>query len=121
MSLRANIASRLSMLRIDWSCADCGVDTDNVDGQGRDEYYMLHRDLWLEINPNDAGHLCIGCVENRLGRRLTRADFTDAPVNTNPRRASARLTSRLNTSGLGLDYASSRSSDGRGGARVPGT
>ncbi|PVA39734.1 Uncharacterised protein [Mycobacteroides abscessus subsp. abscessus] len=79
----------------DWSCADCGVDTDNVDGQGHDEYYMLHRDLWLEINPNDAGHLCIGCAESRLGRRLTRTDFTDAPVNTNLRRASARLTSRL--------------------------
>lgn len=95
MSLQANTTSGLSMLPIDWSCAGCGVDTDNVDGRGRDEYYMLHHDLCLEINPNDAGHLCIGCVENRLGRRLIRADFIDVPLNTNPRRATARLMSRL--------------------------
>ncbi|ORA57309.1 hypothetical protein EJ571_02055 [Mycobacteroides franklinii] len=80
---------------IDWSCLDCGIDTDNVDGHGHDEYYMLHHDLWLEINPHATGHLCIGCAEGRLGRRLIASDFIDAPVNTNPRRASARLTSRL--------------------------
>ncbi|TDZ93466.1 hypothetical protein [Mycobacteroides salmoniphilum] len=80
---------------IDWSCLDCGIDTDNVDGRGHDEYYMLHNDLWLRINPDEAGHLCIGCAESRLGRRLIRADFTDAPVNTKPRRASVRLLSRL--------------------------
>ncbi|MGH3723371.1 MAG: hypothetical protein ACRDUS_04495 [Mycobacterium sp.] len=83
------------MLAIDWSCMACGINTDNVDGQGHDEYYMIHDDLWLKINPDGAGHLCIACTESRLGRHLIRADFTDAPVNTNPRRASARLMSRL--------------------------
>lgn len=96
------------------------VDTDNVDGQGRDEYYMLHHELWLQINPHNAGHLCIGCVENRLGRRLIRADFTDTPVNTNPRMASA-VDVATRASGLGRDHTSSRSSGGRGGGGAPGT
>jgi hypothetical protein len=31
----------------------------------------------------DKGHmLCIGCLEQRLGRLLTKDDFTDAPVNS---------------------------------------
>lgn len=49
--------------------------------------------------PHQIGHLCIGCVEIRLGRTLTAADFIDAPVNTNPNprsARSARLTERLN-------------------------
>lgn len=83
------------MLTIDWSCMDCGINTDNIDGRGHDEYYMLHEDLWLSVNPGRAGHLCIACAESRLGRRLIRTDFTEAPVNAKPRRGSERLTSRL--------------------------
>jgi len=45
------------------------------------EYYMINKDIWLDINPKDAGMLCIGCAEDRLGRQLTQKDFTDAPVN----------------------------------------
>ncbi len=80
---------------IDWSCMDCGIDTDNVDGRGHDEYYMIRDELWLKINPDRAGHLCIACVERRLGRRLTPVDFTDARVNRNRHRRSQRLTLRL--------------------------
>lgn len=78
----------------DFLCMDCAVDTTNLG-----EYFMLRHDLWAQIHPDRIGHLCIGCVETRLGRTLTAADFLDAPVNTNPypRSArSARLIERLN-------------------------
>jgi len=40
----------------------------------RDEYYMLRTELWQEAcQSNDM--LCIGCVEDRLGRKLVPADF----------------------------------------------
>src|SRR6516225_10125150 len=40
----------------------------------RNEYYMLRRELWRKVcRFNDM--LCIGCVEDRLGRKLVRADF----------------------------------------------
>lgn len=59
-------------------CLDCQVDTSRGEAE---EYYMVHTELWLEVNPGNDGMLCIGCLEKRLGRELTRADFTDAPIN----------------------------------------
>lgn len=64
-----NISMREAFL-----CLDCRRDTS-------DEYYMVHDELWLEANPDDDGMLCVLCLEARLGRQLTAADFTDAPVN----------------------------------------
>jgi hypothetical protein len=52
-------------------CIDCGVDTDAINESG----YMLHDDLWCQANPAEAGMLCIGCCERRLGRKLCRNDF----------------------------------------------
>jgi hypothetical protein len=51
-------------------CLDCGVDADAIN-----ESYMIHDDLWREANPAEAGQLCVGCCERRLGRRLCRKDF----------------------------------------------
>jgi hypothetical protein len=81
-----------------FSCLDCGVDTLAIG-----ECYALHRAVWLEANPIDEGMLCIGCVEGRLGRQLTAADFMEAIINcARDRRRSARLRSRLPSStGLG--------------------
>jgi hypothetical protein len=31
--------------------------------------------------PHGRAILCVGCLEQRIGRTLTRADFTDVPVN----------------------------------------
>jgi hypothetical protein len=66
--------------------------------RGVDEYYMVHREVWAAAGmlPR-GGMLCVGCLEARLGRRLTAADFTSAPVNDLRRgwRGSARLLSRL--------------------------
>ena len=79
----------------DWRCLDCGIDTDDVDGLGHDEYFMIRDELWRAIHPEVDGQLCIGCTENRLGRRLVRADFTDVVVNTDPARPTAKFRSRL--------------------------
>jgi len=59
-----------------FACIDCAACT-NCNG----EYYMVHDEVWLEANPKDKGMLCVGCLESRLGRLLTKDDFIDAPVN----------------------------------------
>lgn len=77
-----------------FDCVDCGVDTDVID-----EYYMVHDHVWLSsgIGLND-GMLCVGCLERRIGRTLTAADFTDAPINRGLFPYSRRLTERLRIS-----------------------
>lgn len=75
-----------------FQCIDCDVSTFH-----NHEYYMVHDHIWLSVVERiDSGMLCIGCLEGRLGRRLTPADFTDAPVNA-PEffRQSSRLADRL--------------------------
>jgi hypothetical protein len=77
-------------------CTDCGHDT------GRNEYYMVRDDVWEQalghkIPPvEDDVFLCIGCLERRIGRTLTRRDFIDCPLNTHPDwPRSRRLRNRL--------------------------
>jgi hypothetical protein len=41
----------------------------------------------------EAGMLCIGCLERRLGRQLTPDDFMAAPINDDP--MASRLRDRL--------------------------
>jgi len=52
---------------------DCGKDT----FENNDDYYMLRNRLWRQLVPREQRHgmLCRACVEVRLGRRLTPADF----------------------------------------------
>lgn len=70
--------------RCEWAyapCSDCDTDTTPADGPS--EWYMVHAELWAQAGMG-AGWgecLCIGCLERRLGRMLTSADFTDARVN----------------------------------------
>ena len=100
-------------------CADCEVDTFDIG-----EYYMVRHDLWAvawagrrvncdcgAIDTVDGSQcvfefddmsgrrcrevLCIGCLEHRLGRTLTRNDFTDCRLNAPNEFTSARLRSRL--------------------------
>jgi hypothetical protein len=71
----------------DVHCVDCGVDTLDAG-----EYYAVSEAVW-PLDPL-GGMLCIGCLEDRIGRRLTPVDFTDAPINS-ARGSSARLRSRL--------------------------
>lgn len=80
------------MKNVDMSfyCMDCKVHTGTLN-----EYYMVHDDIWLFANPDDFGMLCVSCLETRLGRMLTPADFTDAPVNGDFGKKSGRLRDRL--------------------------
>lgn len=77
-------------LKRGFQCVDCATNT--LDG---DEYYMVHDHVWEGEAKMDKGMLCIGCLEVRIGRALTPADFIDAPVNYIPQRRSARLQDRL--------------------------
>jgi hypothetical protein len=69
-------------------CIDCDLGT-------RREYYMVRDEVWAAAGAPE-GCLCIACLEQRIGRQLDHADFTDAPVNRNVRpNTSRRLISRL--------------------------
>jgi N6-adenosine-specific RNA methylase IME4 len=76
--------------RIKAPCFDCGDDTAGGD------WYMVHDHVWTAAWPNTkqangravlfktvpfSEILCLRCLEQRLGRALTPADFTAAPVN----------------------------------------
>ena len=78
-------------------CLDCGIDTGKIS-----EYYYLNNNLWESVNPTSKGMLCLGCVENRLGRELQRSDFTGCFLNNPKCRHSSmsdRFFDRLNKAG----------------------
>lgn len=83
------------MTGLNEACTDCHTDTRVIR-----EYYMVNFDLWRAYGAGK-GMLCIGCLEDRIGRQLTHADFTGAPINTDPEdnhwKRSPRLRGRLNT------------------------
>ena len=56
-------------------CAVCSVDCYEIR-----EYYMVTNEIWDQFGAVH-GMLCIGCLENLMGRELVKTDFTDAPVN----------------------------------------
>ena len=100
-------------------CADCEVDTFDTG-----EFYMVHNEIWaaawagrrvdcdcgaidtvgglqcvFEFNETTSRcescqFLCIGCLEQRIGRKLARTDFTDCRINNPDGFKSARLRSR---------------------------
>jgi len=59
-------------------CEDCGryywAEGGGIGGWG------VETDLWQKFG-NGKGHLCIGCFEKRLGRRLTKIDFSNTVDN----------------------------------------
>lgn len=63
----------------EFKCVSCGVNTLQLG-----EYYMIHRELWVAVTGKRERKkmMCIGCVEQRLGRALNFHDFTTAPVNS---------------------------------------
>jgi len=56
---------------------------------------MVTDEVWNAAWPTGRGMLCIGCLEDRLGRQLTSDDFTDAPINQGVFGYSERLRQRL--------------------------
>jgi hypothetical protein len=78
----------------DLPCTDCGYGTIN------NEYYMVRNAVWERALghpiPNfDDTILCIGCLERRIGRTLTRFDFTNCPLNEDDPDWSERLRDRM--------------------------
>jgi hypothetical protein len=62
-------------------CDDCDVDTTD---DANNEYYMIQDELWAAARTESKSRkptlpvtatLCIGCLEERLGRQLTSKDF----------------------------------------------
>jgi hypothetical protein len=74
-------------------CGDCGV---RVFECG--EYYSLRDSVWKSV-ARKSEMLCVGCIEERLGRLLVNRDFRPCPLTDeiplNPRNYSARLISRV--------------------------
>jgi hypothetical protein len=56
-------------------CGGCGIAT------WPGEWYMVHGDVWARAGMGQHGMLCVGCLEERLGRPLAANDFNDAPIN----------------------------------------
>jgi len=57
----------------------------------------VKNEVWFdEAGMGEIGMLCVGCLEKRIGRILTRNDFTDAHIN-NPKThpMTDRLRSRI--------------------------
>jgi hypothetical protein len=73
-------------------CLDCKKDTYKIR-----EYYMVTNRSWRKANPAEKGMLCIGCLEERLGRKLDQfKDFIWCPLNVwNVFHGSDRLKDRL--------------------------
>ena len=81
-------------------CRDCGMDTTPYDEHGEPipgtwEWYGVRADVWrtARMKPN-GGYLCIECLEQRLHRKLTAADFKT--LNTTDL-DTPRLLNRLNS------------------------
>lgn len=70
-------------------CKDCGMDTEPwPPRRGTQEHFIVKDEVWAaagmppgKFDPDDCsirggGILCVGCIEKRLGRTLTVADFS---------------------------------------------
>ena len=76
-------------------CWDCGHDTFLLG-----EWFMLFNDIWWQAIGLDARiyMLCVGCVEERLGRKLNGNDFSRFGLNYSPDfKRSLRLRQRMNS------------------------
>lgn len=87
------------------ACDDCQVDVTPHDEYGRAvergwEWYMVLPAVWQAAsNEDEPRYLCIGCLEERLGRHLVARDFSNLGINESGRLASARLADRLEAHG----------------------
>jgi hypothetical protein len=81
------------MSRKKFLCLDCSTDTGKAG-----EHYMLVDSTWQLTGLGKYGMLCIGCVEQRIGRNLHKADFNNSYLNK-PRTGikSARLMNRMSS------------------------
>jgi hypothetical protein len=91
----------------EFPCHDCSVNT--VPLERPREYYEVYDSLWQDqaeapgVGQADNGvqgfYLCIGCLEERVGRELDRGDFKRFPANKPSAWLSDRLNNRLGWAG----------------------
>jgi hypothetical protein len=60
-----------------WLCASCGKDC-YLDDK---DYYMVKHHLWKKHGVG-SGMLCMDCMEDRLGHKLTKEDILVCPLTT---------------------------------------
>lgn len=65
------------MKKYKYPCFQCGKDTFKDDK----DYYMVINDLWEKYGVGEK-MLCMDCMEERLGHKVTKGDLTNCPVNT---------------------------------------
>jgi len=75
---------------VDWNCVDCKINVSDI----KEYAYIVKDEIWpIAFN---GGMLCIGCLENRIGRKLTPNDFDPVPpLNMMNNCQSDRLLDRL--------------------------
>lgn len=72
-------------------CVDCKVNCLKIK-----EYYMVTDSCWKRAGMQPlGGMLCIGCLEKRLGKKLTARNFTDCSLNWRSVCLSDQVSSRL--------------------------
>jgi len=83
-------------------CGGCGA---NTVPQGRPwEWYMVHNHIWETVMRSGPScqYLCIGCLEDRLGRHLAAEDFSDLSINEPGWNDTERLAGRKRSTGADL-------------------
>ena len=71
-------------------CKDCGV---NVIKAG--DYCMIRSEIWKgDFGLGEDDNLCLACIEQRLGRPLTRRDMSSFPVSIEGHPMSDTLAAR---------------------------
>lgn len=91
-------------------CMDCGND---ISIWGIAEWFMVSNSVWERSGAGKEDDLCVGCLEKRIGRKLTSYDFGGTgsfPVNSlfeqSPRlrdRMGKRLETEMTVGGLITD------------------
>jgi hypothetical protein len=72
-------------------CNDCGIDT-----VAAGEFYRLRPEIWSgQLGLGERDNLCIGCLEKRLGRKITLRDLGGFPHYPWMKPLSLRLLHRM--------------------------
>lgn len=58
-----------------WQCKDCGKDC-SIDDK---DYYMVTFELWEKYGVGSE-MLCMNCMEERIGHKLTKNDILKCPI-----------------------------------------
>lgn len=55
-----------------YNCRDCGSSAQS---------YMVNDEVWKEAGLLKSSNCCLRCLEIRLGRKLSKSDLINAPIN----------------------------------------